>query len=577
MRQYFILMRPLWKEMLGSFEQGFGLSKKKGKKRKPRSKIASILLFGFLFLMLGFYSVIYGVGITQFLILAGNPDGFIQMVALGAPLLILLFGILQAIPTLYHETSLESLLVLPLKPSVIIGGKITQAYFPAAVFPIAFFFPALIAHGIVAGRPWAFYVQSIPFMFFVTFMPFAVVVILLLFIMRYTKFARDKDRFQMVTSIFTVLLAVGFSLFINMQNVGTQIPGSQMFGPDGRSTFMSGALPYIPSSYFGAGMLLYADSGYSLLNGLLALLVNAFALGVLLLLARRLYIPGVLGMQAGGKPTKQLTREAMHRALRPRKAYRAIVQKEWKILLRTPAFFTQTILGAVLMPALMIGVMIMTLSRMDSSGDLEFDLIGMLQIWNQSGAWKNSLWLIVMIASAAAAFFSGSNMMSASAISRQGKLFYYSKLIPVPARVQVFAWLTPGLMSTTLIWLFLTAGITIFLKGSFLFGLIVFVTAWLNAYLVQIVSFFTDMFFPNLDWTNEIQPVKNTKATMVSGLGMFVYAGTIVGVGFLFRKIWGGHDLLTALSLFIFSLVIVILATLLVLKRSDRLFSAIDI
>ncbi len=182
-----------------------------------------------------------------------------------------------------------------------------------------------------------------------------------------------------------------------------------------------------------------------------------------------------------------------------------------------------------------------------------------------------------MIASAAAAFFSGSNMMSASAISRQGKLFYYSKLIPVPARVQVFAWLTPGLMSTTLIWLFLTAGITIFLKGSFLFGLIVFVTAWLNAYLVQIVSFFTDMFFPNLDWTNEIQPVKNTKATMVSGLGMFVYAGTIVGVGFLFRKIWGGHDLLTALSLFIFSLVIVILATLLVLKRSDRLFSAIDI
>ncbi|MDD3539784.1 MAG: hypothetical protein PHG57_00755, partial [Eubacteriales bacterium] len=91
MRQYFILMRPLWKEMLGSFEQGFGLSKKKGKKRKPRSKIASILLFGFLFLMLGFYSVIYGVGITKFLILAGNPDGFIQMVALGAPLLILLF------------------------------------------------------------------------------------------------------------------------------------------------------------------------------------------------------------------------------------------------------------------------------------------------------------------------------------------------------------------------------------------------------------------------------------------------------------------------------------------------------
>ena len=577
MRQYLILMRPLSKEMLGAFEQNFGLSKRKGKKRKPRSKAASIVLFSFLFLMLAFYSVVYGVGMTNFLIAAGNADGFIQMVALGAPAIILIFGILQAIPTLYHETSLESLLVLPLKPSVIIAGKITQAYLPVTLFPFLVFFPALIAHGIVLGRPWFFYIQTVPFMFFVTFLPFAVVVILLLFVMRYTKFARDKDRFQMVTSIFAILLAVGFSLLINMQTTANQIPGSQIFNPDGAAPLLAGALPYIPSSYFGAGMLLYADSWHTLLNGAAALLVNLAALTVLLLLARRLYIPGVLGMQAGGKPAKALTHEATVRALRPRHPFLAIVRKEWKLLLRTPAFFTQTILGAMLMPVLMIGIMLLTLYRMDASGDIEFSVIDFLRLWIQSGAWKNALWILVMIASGVAAFFSGSNMMSASAISRQGKLFSYSKLMPVPVRVQVFAWLMPGLMTTTILWVILSVGLTIFLRGSFLFGLIVFVTAWLNAYLVQIVSFYTDMFFPTLDWTNEIQPVKNTKGTMISGLGMIVYTGAIVGLGFLFRMLWGGRDFATALSLFIFSLVIVILATGLVIRRADRLFDAIDI
>ncbi len=584
MKQYLILMRPLWSEMLGALSQGFSGSKRKKKRksklalnRKPPSKLATGLLFVFIYAMLAFYSVLYGIGFTKQLLVSGNEDGFIQMVALGAPLLVLLFGILQAIPTLYHESSLEALLVLPVKPSIIIAGKMTQAYIPVVIFPVALFFPALIAHAVVTARPWLFYIQALPFMFLTTFAPFALVVILIMLLMRYTKFARDKDRFQMATSIIAVVLAISFSIFINLQSSGGQIPGRALFAPDGSSPLIQGPLRFLPSSWFSAAMLVQAGSWHTLLNGLIALAINVGALAALLLLASRLYLPGVLGMKAGGRPVKLLSDSQQARALKPRKPYLAILDREWKLLLRTPAFFTQTVLSSLLIPILLLVILVITFVNLEKSNEIGISLISFLRLWAGSGLWKESLWILVMISSGAAVFLSGTNMMSASSISRQGKLFAYSKLMPVPVNIQILAWLTPGILTLTGTWILISLATTLFLGASSLFGLTLFVTAWVNAYLIQIMGFYTDMLSPLLDWTNEIQPVKNTKATLVSALGMFVYLGLFIGFGFLIRRISNGHSYLVAGSLFALSLSLSVLLTWLVKKRASRLFASLDL
>lgn len=575
-KQYWILMRPLWSEMIGSFTRGFGLGARKKKKVK-KSKGASMALYGFLFVMLSFYSVVYGIGITQVSMMSGNLDGFIYMAAVGAPMLVLLFGILQAIPTLYHESSLEALLVLPVKPSVIIAGKITQAFLPVTIFPTLVFLPALIAHGVMTSRPWMYFVQLIPFMLFILFAPFALIVVLIMVLMRYTKFARDKDRFQMATSIFAILFAVTFSVLINLQSSSGQVPGYSLVGPGQSAPFLQGALRFIPSSGFGVGMLTQAGSWQTLLYGSASLAVNAAALTLLLFLANKLYLPGVLGLKSGARRARELSPEKLLQALAPRSAYRAIVNKEWNLLIRTPAFFTQTILGAIMLPVMMIGILAITFVNLDKSGALGFSIISLARGWVSSGLWTNSSWLLVLIVSGVGAFFSGTNMMSASAISRQGSLFAYSKLMPVPVHVQVLAWLTPGLTTMTAIWVILALALTLFLTASAAFGLVVFFTAWLNAYLVQIAGFYTDMIFPVLDWTNEIQPVKNTKSAMVSSLGMFVYIGLLVAFAFLVRKLSGGHSTITALSLFLFSLIFSVWVTLLTMRRAGKLFRTLDI
>ncbi|NLB28126.1 MAG: hypothetical protein GX819_04175, partial [Clostridiaceae bacterium] len=329
-KQYWILMRPLWSEMIGSFTRGFGLGARKKKKVKT-SKGAAMALYGFLTAMVSFYSVAYGIGITKAAMMSGNLDGFIYMAAVGAPMLVLLFGILQAIPTLYHESSLENLLVLPVKPSVIIAGKITQAFIPVTIFPTLVFLPALIAHGVMTSRPWMYFVQLVPFMFFILFAPFAMITILIMVLMRYTKFARDKDRFQMITSIIAILFVFAFSFMINLQSPSGQMPGLSLVAPGQTALFLQGALRFIPSSGFGVGMLTQAASWQTLLYGSASLAVNAASLALLLFLANKLYLPGVLGLKSGARRARELSPEKLLQALTPRSAYRAIVSREWKL------------------------------------------------------------------------------------------------------------------------------------------------------------------------------------------------------------------------------------------------------
>ena len=570
MKHYLILMKPLLREMMGSLGQNLGGRRKK--KKKTLSRVQSVLLYVFILLVLAFYSVIYAVGLTKGLIQAGSPDGFITMLAAAAPMMVLVFGILQVIPLLFHESSIETLLVLPLKPSVIIAGKLSQAYPNVLLLPAAFFFPGLIAHGIMTGRPLGFYLLSLPFLLLVTLAPFALLVILVLILMRYTRFARDKDRFQMITSVIVIVAALGISLSVNMMQSGDGVPGASLASGGG----LSGLVRYLPSSFFGAAMLQESGSFMGLLYGLASLAVNLIALGLLFALAGKLYLPGVMGMKSGGKKAPLLSRAEQNRSLAPRSAYRAILSKDLALLFRTPAFFTQTVLSAILIPPFIIGVFVFSFIKAEGGGETA-SLLALLRAWARGPAFTSSLWILVMAVSAIAAFFAGTNVVSASAISRQGLLFSYSKLMPVPVRTQLLAWLTPGLVSMTLTWLILTVAATLFLSASPLFGLLVFLIAWVNAYLIQITGFYTDMAYPRLDWTNEIQAVKNTRAAMVSSLGMFAYIGAIAGIGFLAFKFSGGSPAITAAVLLLLILAAAGLMTRLVIRRAHRLMLELDV
>jgi ABC-2 type transport system permease protein len=247
------------------------------------------------------------------------------------------------------------------------------------------------------------------------------------------------------------------------------------------------------------------------------------------------------------------------------------------LLLRTPAFFTQTIFFVLLFPVIMTAGFAIGFLESPGTSEMGMNTIEYLRFWIMTGDWKHSIWIIALIVGGIATFFSGTALISASAISRQGAAFNISKRIPVPIRTQVLAWLTPGILLMTVIWIIITIALALFLDLPLSLALIVFFIAIVNSYSMQLLGFLIDMKEPSLTWSNEIEAVKNTRSGLVSSLGDFAYIGISVGLAFLVRSLTSKNDLIVAIVVIAFYVAVAILLTFLVKRTARNLFQTIEL
>lgn len=583
-RKYKILMRPLLKEMLysGSVMAGYKdknsgrkhsfLKRKRLLSTKKESRTSTTVLVIFISLIFGFYSIMLSIGFSRPLVALGQENLYLSLISTLIPILILLFGVIQSIPTLYHDTSLEALLVLPVKPSVIIAAKMTQAFLPIAFSIFLFTFPGLVAHGLISGRPWSFYPQALLYVPLSMVAPYAVVLSILLIIMRYTRFARNKDRFQMVTSIIIMVISLAFVFLF--QTMPESDSGKLMFlQQKGVTVFITGANRFLPSAWLGTSMLSGAATWSTLLYGSLLLVMDVFLFVILFALANRLYLPGVLGIKGGASSTQRSSKRPLSRSLRPRSPYRAIVSREWRLLFRTPAFFTQTILPILLLPPFFAIMFFFVFSR-ELPINISIPIIS--DLFFDSGLWKESLWIIALVVSGMSVFLCGTNTISATAISRQGKEFFYTKTMPVPAKIQLLAWMTPGFIITILLWTFIFAAVGILFRPPLIFLLFALFFALVNGMLPQLISLFVDLKHPILDWENEIQAVKNTRSVMVSAIGVFIYSILLTGLTFITRALTSDNQTITTMIIGLVPLAVTVGLTVILFRNVDRNIQRID-
>jgi hypothetical protein len=129
----------------------------------------------------------------------------------------------------------------------------------------------------------------------------------------------------------------------------------------------------------------------------------------------------------------------------------------------------------------------------------------------------------------------------------------------------------------TAIWIIITIALALFLDMPLSLTLIVFFIAIVNSYSMQLLGFLIDMKEPSLTWSNEIEAVKNTRAGLVSSLGDFAYIGVSVGLAFLVRSLTSKNDLLVAIVVIAFYVVVAILLTFLVKRTARNLFRTIEL
>lgn len=148
--------------------------------------------------------------------------------------------------------------------------------------------------------------------------------------------------------------------------------------------------------------------------------------------------------------------------------------------------------------------------------------------------------------------------------------------MPVPAKTQLLALMTPGYTITFLLWSLILTVIGLVFRPPLIFVLFVLFFALVNGILPQLVSLFVDLKHPFLDWENEIQAVKNTKSVMVSAIGVFVYTLLMVGLTFITRSLTSGSNTITTLVIGVVPLAVTVGLEVALFRNADRYLQRLD-
>ncbi|QNU67070.1 hypothetical protein EHE19_000475 [Ruminiclostridium herbifermentans] len=129
-------------------------------------------------------------------------------------------------------------------------------------------------------------------------------------------------------------------------------------------------------------------------------------------------------------------------------------------------------------------------------------------------------------------FLSTMSTIGPTGISREGKNFYISKVIPIPYSTQYFVKL---LFST----LFALGSCVISFAGLLLLGLnmkhplLVLISALSLIILIETGTLFFDMVKPNLTWNHPRQALNSNTNVALNMLWVFVVVGVFIGMGFI--------------------------------------------
>jgi ABC-2 type transport system permease protein len=251
-----------------------------------------------------------------------------------------------------------------------------------------------------------------------------------------------------------------------------------------------------------------------LLNLGLYLIITVVILGGFLLLSNFIYFRGVLGINETASKRKVLSNKQLLDSSQSKPAIFRYFLKEIALLFRTPIYFLNCVSVGFLLPIILL---VSTLS-VPSQREAVLNYINTLSFSD-----PNIIGFILIGSLAIGLVIGSTNMISSTAISREGSNVYFMKIIPMSIMSQLHAKVLSGVFYSTLGLIFLYGIVFYFIRlpwHLFLasFGLTMIGTVFINYYSILI-----DVIHPKLVWESEQAAVKqnmNFLFTMLPAMGI---------------------------------------------------------
>ena len=500
------------------------------KRKKKRSALSKWLIRGFLILLglmaAGEISVsltFLSIGAFDTLKLTG-----MQWLLPGLTFTIIGFsifflGLFYVTGVFYYAKDTEKLLAMPLTPNEIIMSK----FFSVIVFEYiaaVFAFIPLIVYGVKSGAGILYYIYSAAAVILLPVVPLCVAVSVVMAAMRFIKLKSIKDIFEMKSSVPEIMILVCL-------NYVTQVLGGFFVTaePGGLSRIVSIGRWMFPGTILSEAALVNGTWA-SLPLLIMAVLTCVVAVIMMLQIGRDTYFKMVTSVTHSARSRKVMDGEKLAKSVRETTSFRALMRKDFRMLLRTPIYFLNNLLPALIIPIVFL-VSLLTTASNPGDPDISISyLLGTIAFKDPAVAG-----VCICIAFAGGLFLGSMNGIAASAFSREGTAFNMMKLIPVPYITQVMAKIAVGITVSVAGSLLVVVPIGIYIKMPLVLFLLTVSAASVGAALINFASIFLDLSNPKLNWDSEQKAVKQNVNIMISILGSMFLAFAIVLAGMFLR------------------------------------------
>ncbi|SES68765.1 ABC-2 type transport system permease protein [Oceanobacillus limi] len=451
--------------------------------------------------------------IYQLLEPLGQSSIILGLLLLILTILLFIISFITIISAFYFAEDIESFIPFPLQPYQILLGKAAVPFIYLYTTTIAIYLPIMFYFGNFSSAGFLYYLFGLLLFFILPIIPFTIAAIFVMFVMRFVNIAKNKDRSKIIAGIALLSFIIGINVLVRLntnQDAFLQNVAQFLQERDGLLQFIT---TFYPPALFGTRALL--TNGLESL--LFFLLFIGLSIGFFFLFigaGQRFYLKGVLGVNTGHK--KQVSSQQVLKKTTAKPVWITYIQKELRIIFRTPTFFIQCVIQSLFGPVFLFIILLMDSNTLSLSGIM-------------TGLGHKQMILLLFIVTV---FILSANVTAISSVSREGKNWHTNLFLPLDPK-QIFfskiaiSWLI-NLITIVLFGIVLLAILDVSWIPFLLWLLLVLLASWFTS----AVGTYLDFSQPKLNWTDEQEVFK---ARLI---GLFALLFEFVPLGFIVLLLW---------------------------------------
>lgn len=489
-------------------------------KTNKKDLLKNLVLYGILVFVLLQFLVSYIVGLNYVMDYTADLNMaplIISIILLAYSVVSFFTGTFTVFSRLFLAKDAEFFAVLPVSSKTVFCAKLFKIYTGQLAMAAFFIVPAQVIYAMHMPVDLSYYIACLPVLLFAPVFPLLISSLFSVLFMGLAGKVRNRDRLSYIF-YFVFLLVVMASQFLSTRLLPENLT------PEFISQLLSNSSALVKqatAAYPFAGWMTLSLTQTPERLKYLGLLILSAAAGAALLIwiAGFIYKKAALAFLETPKGKKRVKSVEFDQS----KPVKAIIKKEWQVLLKVPVYAVNALAGGIIMPVFMA---ISFLSLPTSSESLSFEAV------KQYANNPDNFAMVVLFFAGILAFCGGLNTGGGTVLSREGRSFWLIKLLPVSPKEIVLGKLLSALSFSfaciilpLLLALVITGNIIVILSSAILGGLLCFI--------ITCCAVMVDFLRPKFDWTNYTQVIKQSANAFFVFLLDFFVIGIFAGLSAL--------------------------------------------